>query len=100
MNKNESLSFLQNCIERVKNASCDEKRKYKEIYNSICSDIDWESSFEFILPTNECNYEMTNSFDLDANCNSLLLADKKDYEFIFLNVEYMNQESDELAFAA
>ena len=66
----------------------------------ICSATHWESSFEFILPTNECNYEMTNSFDLDANCNSLLLADKKDYEFIFLNVEYMNQESDELAFAA
>lgn len=49
MNKNESLSFLQSCIERVKNASCDEKRKYKEIYNSICLDIEWESSFEFTL---------------------------------------------------
>lgn len=49
MNKNESLSFLQSCIERVKNASCDEKRKYKEIYNSICLDIERESSFEFTL---------------------------------------------------
>lgn len=35
MNKEESLAFLQNCIEKVKRATTQDIQFYKEVYDKI-----------------------------------------------------------------
>lgn len=100
MNKNESLSFLQSCIDRVKNATNDEVMKFKEVFRDVCLETEQKSSFEFILPTNEYSYEVINSFELNTNGNDINIFEKKEYKFVILGRESMNEQNDEIVYAA
>lgn len=50
MNKEESLSFLQSCIDKVKQATTKDVQFYREIYNKDCAMPMKSSEFEFIFP--------------------------------------------------
>lgn len=57
MIKEESLSFLKNCIEKVKNATEQDVQFYKEIYDKECNFVKNFSKFEFVIPDNSIKRE-------------------------------------------
>lgn len=77
MNKQESLTFLQSCIEKVKEATAQDIQFYKEVYNRDCISIEKTFEFEFVFPV------------------------KTQMEYNFLGVNSINQQnSDNLPYAA
>ena len=67
MNKEESLNFLQSCMEKLKTASEQDIQFFKDIYRKDCVSSVESSDFEFVFPINELqyNYEVNKEFDLD-----------------------------------
>lgn len=56
MNKNESLAFLQSCIDNINAASCEEIAMFQESYALNCTDSIVSSIFEFIPPMETIEY--------------------------------------------
>ena len=101
MNKEESLAFLQNCIEKLKRATAQDIQFYKEVYDRECDPKERMSEIKFVFPTNniEYRYEVKDSFELDMHNN--MKADKKMMEYSFLDTSLFNQEiGDNLPYAA
>lgn len=102
MNKEESLAFLQKCIEKVKNATEQDIQFYKDVYNRECVPVEKASEFEFVFPTNDigCEYEINDEYELDV-CNQDTTNNKEEMEYNFLGTDSFNQEtSDNLPYAA
>ncbi len=98
MNKQESLTFLQSCIEKVKNATEQDIQFYKEVYSKECIPTEKTSEFEFVFPANDIKYEY--EFELDM-CNQDIRNDKKQMEYNFLGTGSFNQDiSANLPYAA
>lgn len=56
MNKEESLSFLQSCIDKVNIATAQDIQFYREVYNKDCTMSMNASEFEFVFPTDDFAY--------------------------------------------
>lgn len=67
MNKEESLTFLQSCMEKVKMASEQDIQFYREVYRLDCVSPTETSDFEFVLPAIDlqCNCEINDEYDLE-----------------------------------
>ena len=57
MNKEESLSFLQSCIDKVNLATAQDIQFYREMYNKDCAMPMKSSEFEFVFPTDDFAYK-------------------------------------------
>ncbi len=103
MNKEESLTFLQSCMEKVKNASAKDIQFYKELYKLNCTLTPGVSDFEIIFPTNDSGYsfEINDSFKLDVSNQQIKSTAKKQMEYSFLGGSSFNQQNnDSLSYAA
>lgn len=103
MNKEESLTFLQSCMEKVMNASAQDIQFYKEVYKLDCVPSTEVSDFEFVFPTIDlqCNYEINGEFDLDVYELDNNKTPKKKLEYSFLGESLLNQQNnDDLPYAA
>ena len=99
MNKEKSLSFLQSCIEKVKKATEQDIRFYKEVYDREYVLSDKNSEFEFVFPADD-KYEINDEFELDI-CNQGIRNAKKQMEYNFLQTSSFNQDiSANLPYAA
>ena len=103
MNKEESLAFLQSCMEKLNTASEQDIQFFKDVYQKDCVLPTASSDFEFVFPTNDlqCNYVISNEFDLDICSFRDKQVIKKHFEYSFLGENLLNQQSnDNLPFAA
>jgi hypothetical protein len=57
MNKKDSLEFLQNCADKIVNASAKDSEMFLVKYDIHCKKPLISSEFEFILPTEKQNVE-------------------------------------------
>ena len=86
MNKEESLTFLQSCMEKVKMASEQDIQFYREVYRLDCVSPTETSDFEFVLP----------AIDLVSN-----RTPKMQLNYSFLGTNLLNQQNnDNLPYAA
>ena len=69
MNKEESLSFLQSCIDKVNLATAQDIQFYREMYNKDCAMPMKSSEFEFVFPTDD--------FDVRKDSGSVILTCRK-----------------------
>lgn len=95
MNKQESLAFLQSCIEKVKKATEKDIQFYKEVYNEECISTEKESKFQFVFPSNDFKYkyEINEVFELDACNQDIRKTEKSQMEYNFLGVSSINQQN-------
>lgn len=103
MNKEESLTFLQSCMEKVKNASAKDIQFYKELYRLNCALTPEVSDFEIIFPANDAGYsfEINDSFKLDVSNQQIKSTAKKQMEYSFLgSISFNQQNNDSLSYAA
>ena len=92
MIKEESLSFLQNCIEKVKNATEQDVQFYKEIYDKECNFVKNSSEFEFVIPDNSIKYEINNKFKISIY-NQNISDNKNQMEYTFIGMGSFNQDN-------
>lgn len=94
MNKEKSLTFLQNCIEKVKKATEQDIQFYKEVYDRECVSSEKKSEFEFVVPANNIKYkyEINDEFELDK-CNHNIRNDKNQMKYNFLGNGSFNQDT-------
>lgn len=103
MSKEESLAFLQNCMEKLNTASEQDIQFFKDVYQKNCVLLTEPSDFEFVFPTNDlqCNYVISDEFDLDICSFSDKQVPKKQLGYVFLGEDLLNQQNnDNLPFAA
>lgn len=103
MNKEESLAFLENCLEKVKKASAQDIDFFRKMYKLDCISSAETSDFEFVFPTIglQCKYEINDEFDLNA-CELINNKSSKiqfNYSFICTNL-FNQQNNDDLPYAA
>ncbi len=104
MDKNESLAFLQSCIDMVNTASDEDVRVFQEIYAKTCGVPLISSECEFVPPVNPDDFcfEMAERFETTISDAELKENTKK----IPLNYNFVGryagnvQENDDAAFAA
>ena len=53
MNKEESLAFLQSCMEKINTASEQDIQFFKDVYQKDCVLLMSSSDFKFVFPTND-----------------------------------------------
>lgn len=104
MNKKDSLNFLQNCIDRIANASEEDIEMFRMKYDMHCRESLTSSEFEFISPTDleSMQAESVEEIKLTISESSMLGKRNKvkmDYYFVGLNTKN-SQENDNAAFAA
>lgn len=104
MNKKDSLNFLQNCIDRIANASEEDIEMFRMKYDMHCREPLTSSEFEFISPTDleSMQAESVEEIKLTIPESSMLGIRNKvkmDYYFVGLNTKN-SQENDNAAFAA
>lgn len=105
MNKKESLSFLQSCIDKVNAATAEDIGVFRENYELNCNVSTVNSSFEFVMPVGEnivtCDKidEKMSMILQEAECFKKGIFENLEYTFI--GIEVANQQSNtELALAA
>ena len=103
MNKEESLTFLQSCMDNVKKTKKKKKQKKKEFYRLDCVSPTESSDFEFVLPAIDlqCNCEINDEYDLDACDLVSNRTPKMQLNYSFLGTNLLNQQNnDNLPYAA
>lgn len=103
MNKEESLTFLQNCMEKLKNMSEQDVHFFKDAYRKDCVHATGSMDFNFVFPTNEVlfNYDIKNEFDLDVCDLENNQKTKIQLDYSFLSESQLNQQNgDNLPYAA
>lgn len=103
MNKEESLSFLQSCIDKVNLATAQDIQFYREVYNKDCTMSMNASEFEFVFPTGDFayKYEINSVFELESNCHEITKTNEQKMEYNFLGVNLnIQQDNDNLPYAA
>lgn len=103
MNKEESLTFLQSCMEKVKMASEQDIQFYREVYRLDCVSPTENSNFEFVFPAIDlqCNYEINDEYDFDACALVSNRTPKMQLNYSFLGTNLLNQQNnDNLLYAA
>lgn len=101
MSKQESLNFLQSCIEKVKNATDCDIQFYKDVYKKDCTFASEISDFEFVFPIAECGvkYEIKDTFEVAICEQNIKESEKKQYSFLGIN-SVNQQNNDNLPYAA
>ena len=74
MTREDSLAFLEKCLNEVKNASEEEIEKLRKVYEKNCSTMLASDEFEFVTPTGVDNK------DVEVTENIDLTISKKDIE--------------------
>lgn len=103
MNKEESLSFLQSCIDKVNLATAQDIQFYREVYDKDCTMSMNASGFEFVFPTNgfAYKYEINSVFELESNSHEITKTNEQKIEYNFLGVNLnIQQDNDNLPYAA
>lgn len=103
MNKEESLSFLQSCIEKVNLATEQDVKFFQKVYEKDCVTPVVSPGFEFVFPTSdfECQYEIKDIYNLITSSEDYRSSTKKEISYNFLGVELINQQnSDNLPYAS
>lgn len=97
MNKEESLSFLQSCIDMVNLATEQDVKFFQEIYKMDCATPVVSPDFEFVFPTSdfECQYEIKDVYNLITNGEDFRKSTKKKISYNFWGAESINQQNDD-----
>lgn len=95
MNKEESLSFLQSCIDKVNYATEQDINLFQKNYELDCAIPSGSSVFEFVFPMSiaEPKYEIKNVYELAKNGDSFSLSGKYEVDYKFIGQDIMNQQS-------
>ena len=96
MNKEESLAFLENCLEKVKKASAQDIDFFRKMYKLDCISSAETSDFEFVFPTIglQCKYEINDEFDLNA-CELINNKSSKiQFNYSFICTNLFNQQNE------
>mgnify|MGYP001790394101 CR=1 FL=1 len=99
MNKVDSLSFLQSCIDKVKKADAQDIQFYREIYNKNCIVPVEYPEFEFISPVDDSAYELNSIFEIESNCHGMKKMNEAKYKFLGV-VSNTQKDNDNLPYAA
>ena len=103
MNKMDSLAFLNECLNRLANASDEDKEKYKELYKQTCSNDLISNHFEFCIPSSNDNVNLTidtSSTSKVIEQNYLSSSLKNMNEFSFKITQAINKSDFHLVYAA
>lgn len=104
MNKEESLAFLQNCIDNINVVSDEEVAFLQEVYMAKCTSSIEESLFEVIPPLDidECLFEIKEVMEIkipDFKCT--VKAHDSQWNYSMKGIRTNNQQSDgSLSYAA
>lgn len=104
MNKNDSLSFLQACIDRIANATEEDIEMFKMKYDIHCVEKLTSSEFEFISPADLKSFKIDSVEEIKViiSKNNILSTKNKvkmDYYFVGSYIKN-SQGNDNAAFAA
>ena len=102
-NKEESLSFLQSCIDKVNLATAQDIQFYREMYNKDCAMPMKSSEFEFVFPTDDFayKYEINTVFELESDSHEITKTNEHKIEYNLLGIDLnIQQDSDNLPYAA
>ncbi len=103
MNKEESLSFLQSCIDKVNLATAQDIQFYREVYDKDCTMSMNASEFQFVFPTDDFayKYEINSVFELESNSHEITKTNEQKMEYNFLGINSnIQQDNDNLPYAA
>ena len=103
MNKEECLSFLQSCIDKVNLATAQDIQFYREVYDKDCTMSMNASEFQFVFPTDDFayKYEINSVFELESNSHEIAKTNEQKMEYNFLGINSnIQQDNDNLPYAA
>lgn len=95
MKKEESLSFLQSCIDKIALATEEDIKRYQEIYEEECSIPLVSDDFEFLYPSTYSKSQAIEPMLIKSDNR----RDLKGYYLLVKNVSNQ-QNNDNLVFAA
>jgi len=102
MNKNESLAFLEKCIDMVNTVTEEEIEILQKIYSNHCTESDVQSLFEFLAPSDVGNlFEESIYSNMSSIPKKYIIENKNNVNYHSTGKNIKNtQDNDNAAYAA